>query len=132
MSISGVTSNDLLYQLYQSSNAASSTQNATNTQAAQSSSPFDQILQSLGTDLQSGNLQNSQQDFAKLQQALQGINQVHGHHHHHKHGSGANQANSGQTTQTASTAGATPTASNLLSTAVSGITQNQAATTSTS
>jgi hypothetical protein len=132
MSISGVTSNDILNQLYQSSNVTSATQNATNSQATQSSSPFDQILQSLGTDLQSGNLQNSQQDFAKLQQALQGISQVHSHHHHHKHGSGANQANSGQATQTASSTGTTQTGSNVLSTAVSGITQNQAATTSTS
>jgi hypothetical protein len=123
MSIASISSNDLLYQtLRQTNNTATSTQNTANVQGTQDSSQFSQILQSLNTDLQSGNLQNAQQDFAQLQQALNGLSNVQGHpHHHHKHASGNSQATN--TAQAGSSQGTAQTASPVLSTAVTGVSQ---------
>ncbi len=112
MSISSINSNNQLYQtLYQTQNSAlnslatPSSTSSQSTQGTQAASSFTQMLQTLGTDLQSGNLQSAQQDFTQLQQLLQGIGsnqngsqtQVHHHRHHHSDSSAANsyQANAG-------------------------------------
>jgi hypothetical protein len=121
MSVSSVTSNDLLYQtLCPANDTTTSAQNTANSQGTQDASKFSQILQSLGTDLQSGNVQTAQQDLAQLQQALQGIKSAKGHHHHHHSPTSGNSqiANVGQAT---SLQGTTTIASNVLSTAVGGI-----------
>ncbi|NVN93359.1 MAG: hypothetical protein HXX11_22565 [Desulfuromonadales bacterium] len=127
MNVSTITSCNPLYQaLKQTSNTTSSTRNSANSQGTQSTSQFSQILQSLGTDLQSGNLQNAQQDFAQLQQALQSTNQAQGHHHrHHSH------AHADKSVQSTGLQGTSQTASNLLSTALSGISPSQSTTTTT-
>ncbi len=136
MSVSNVTSNDLLYQtLYQTNNTSSSSQNTVNTQgtqAAQGAGSFSQILQNLGTDLQSGNMTNAQQDFAQLQQLLTTVGNVQGHHHH-RHGHGHDKGNTQtaaavQPVQVAGSQGTTSTGSNVLTTAVSGISSQTTAT----
>ena len=56
------------------------------------------MLNTLGQDLQSGNLSQAQQDFQQLQQGLQadGTQQASGQHrHHHHHGGGEQQNDSG-------------------------------------
>ena len=136
MSVSNVTSNDLLYQtLYQTNNTSSSSQNTVitqGTQAAQGAGSFSQILQNLGTDLQSGNMTNAQQDFAQLQQLLTTVGNVQGHHHH-RHGHGHDKGNTQtaaavQPVQVAGSQGTTSTGSNVLTTAVSGISSQTTAT----
>ncbi len=60
--------------------------------AGLNSNPILQAFQSLGKDLQSGNLTAAQQDFATIQQSAQqaqSSGQAH-HGHHHHHASGAN------------------------------------------
>jgi hypothetical protein len=65
---------------------------STNASGASSSNPILQAFQSLGKDLQSGNLTAAQQDFATIQQSAQQAQASgqahHGHHHHHGDGSG--------------------------------------------
>jgi hypothetical protein len=65
--------------------ATSSTSSTANT------NPVLQAFQSLGKDLQSGNLSAAQQDFATIQQSAQQAQASgqahHGHHHHHAGGS---------------------------------------------
>lgn len=131
MSVSEIVPHDPLCQAwYQSSATTPSVQDSGNPQEAQGAGQFSQILQSLGTDLQSGNLENAQQDFAQLQQTLQGINQAQGHHrHHHGHG----RADAGQPTRAdGSPEATTATATSVLSTAVGGISPSQPVTTTAS
>ena len=72
-------------------NAASGT-NLTAVSA--NSNPIVQAFQSLGKDLQSGNLAAARQDFANIQQNAQqaqaSVPAHHGHHHHRAGGSNAN------------------------------------------
>ncbi len=72
--------------------ASSATTTAAPTGATPSSTsnPILQAFQSLGKDLQSGNLTAAQQDFATIQQSAQQAQASgqahHGHHHHHSGG----------------------------------------------
>ena len=69
---------------------ASSATSAAGATSSTSSSPILQAFQSLGKDLQSGNLSAAQQDFAAIQQSAQQSQASgqahHGHHHHHSGG----------------------------------------------
>jgi hypothetical protein len=106
------------------------TSNSTLNQANQT---LQQDLLNLGTSLQSGNLSGAQQSFAQLLQDKQNINQAqstsqsqgHHHHHHHHHATGNQQANSGQTSPSSSS-------HTVLSSAISGVSQSQSSTTTTS
>ena len=104
MSISGINSNNQTDQMWFQSQlgalgAASSSNSSTTTSASsqntQSVSSFDQLMQTLGNDLQSGNLKSAQQDFSQLQQlnqnssGTQTANATQGHHHHHHHFGGS-------------------------------------------
>src|ERR1700755_2781219 len=66
---------------------ASSATSAAGVTSSTSSNPVLQAFQSLGKDLQSGNLSAAQQDFATIQQSAQQAQASgqahHGHHHHH-------------------------------------------------
>ena len=95
-----------------------------------------QDLQNLGNALQSGSLTNAQQSFAQLLQDKQNLNKTQGatqsqahHHHHHHHASGSQQANAGQTSSTNSSQ---TTAQNILSSALTGVSQCQSSSTTTS
>jgi len=151
MSVSGISSNDQIYQmLYQTQNStlnsvnSQSASNLQSTQGTQSTSSFEQMMQSLGTDLQSGNLQNTQQDFNQLQQLLQGAGSAQNtsqtqvkHHHHHHHGGGSGSANSStsassnDTSTTSSSTAAASFLSNSVQTpqAVSSVSQGQSTST---
>jgi len=68
--------------------SSSTAASATSANASSSdSNPVLQAFQSLGKDLQSGNLTAAQQDFAAIQQSAQQSQASgqshHGHHHHH-------------------------------------------------
>ncbi|MEN7431873.1 hypothetical protein VA599_14025 [Chromobacterium sp. TRC.1.1.SA] len=66
--------------------------------ASSAGSSISSLLNTLGQDLQSGNLSQAQQDFQQLQQGLQadGTQQASGQHrHHHHHGGGEQQNDSG-------------------------------------
>jgi hypothetical protein len=77
---------------------AATTPAATTTAATTSNNSVAQAFAQLGQDLQSGNLQAAQQDFATLQQdAQQNSAQVGGHHHHH-HTESSQNSSSGQQT----------------------------------
>jgi outer membrane protein assembly factor BamD (BamD/ComL family) len=74
----------------------------TTTAANPSASPLATAFAKLGQDLQSGNLQAAQQDFATVQQDAQQLSanqQVagHGHHHHHTESSQSSSSSSQQT-----------------------------------
>jgi len=75
----------------QAASSSSSATSSTNSGASASSNPILQAFQSLGQDLQSGNLSAAQQDFATIQQSAQQAQASgqahHGHHHHHAGGS---------------------------------------------
>jgi hypothetical protein len=65
---------------------ASGATSAASATSSTSSSPILQAFQSLGKDLQSGNLSAAQQDFATIQQsAQQSQASGHAHHGHHHH-----------------------------------------------
>src|ERR1700722_4760825 len=71
----------------QSTGPTSGATPATNSAASSSSNPVLQAFQSLGQDLQSGNLSAAQQDFATIQQSAQqaqASGQAHHGHHHHR------------------------------------------------
>jgi hypothetical protein len=72
-----------------SANAAAST-TASGATPSSTANPVLQAFQSLGKDLQSGNLTAAQQDFATIQQSAQQAQASgqahHGHHHHHSGG----------------------------------------------
>ena len=76
--------------------SASSATSAASATASSNSNPILAAFQSLGKDLQSGNLTAAQQDFATIQQSAQQAQAVgqphHGHHRHHSAGAetGAN------------------------------------------
>jgi len=79
----------------QFANATASATSSANATASSNSNPvLLQAFQSLGKDLQSGNLTAAQQDFATIQQSAQQAQASgqahHGHHHHHGNGSDAN------------------------------------------
>ena len=142
MSVSGISSNDQIFKmLYQTQNStlnsvnSQSASNSQSTKGTQSTSSFEQMMQNLGTDLQSGNLQSAQQDFNQLQQLLQGAgsaqntSQTQVHHHHHHHGGNANTSNS--TTASSSSTAAASFLSNSVQTpqAVSTVSQGQSTST---
>jgi len=56
--------------------------------SSQVSSPISQAFNQLSQDLQSGNLSGAQQDYATLQQDVEGKVEQ-GHHHHHHDGGGS-------------------------------------------
>jgi hypothetical protein len=102
MSIIGILSSNLF-----ASGASQHTQNAQNTQSSGNGpSKFQQIkteFQQLGQDLQAGNLQAAQSDYANVQQdaqqnASQNAAQAHGHHHHHHHTEGSQESGANQGT----------------------------------
>lgn len=70
--------------------SATTSAGATAATSSASSNPILQAFQSLGKDLQSGNLSAAQQDFATIQQSAQQAQASgqphHGHHHHHNGG----------------------------------------------
>jgi outer membrane protein assembly factor BamD (BamD/ComL family) len=76
---------------------------STATGANPSESPLATAFAKLGQDLQSGNLQAAQQDFATVQQdaqqlsASQQVARGHGHHHHHTESSQSSSTSSQQT-----------------------------------
>ncbi len=76
---------------------ASATPSTTSSTSA-NSNPILQAFQSLGQDLQSGNLTAAQQDFATIQQSAQQAQASgqahHGHHHHHTGGSAGGESTS--------------------------------------
>src|SRR5579863_6490019 len=76
--------------------ATSSATSSTTSGASSNSNPILQAFQSLGQDLQSGNLTAAQQDFATIQQSAQQSQASgqahHGHHHHHAGGSNGDSA----------------------------------------
>jgi hypothetical protein len=77
--------------------ASSTTTSASPTGATSSASsnPILQAFQSLGKDLQSGNLSAAQQDFATIQQSAQQAQASgHAHHGHHHHHAGSDDSNS--------------------------------------
>ena len=146
MSVSGISSNDqILQMLYQTQNStlnsvnSQSASNSQSTKGTQSTSSFEQMMQSLGTDLQSGNLQSAQQDFNQLQQLLQGAGSAQNtgqtqvrHHHHHHGGNGNGNANtSNSTTVSSSSTAAASFLSNSVQTpqAVSSVSQGQSTST---
>jgi soluble cytochrome b562 len=74
-----------LQQLLPNSSAGNQTQNG---QQGSNQSPFATDLNAVGQALQSGNVSDAQEAFAKLQQDMQSIQ---GHHHHHINGSAGTQ-----------------------------------------
>ena len=86
--------------------------------------------------LQPGSQLNGQQTFAQLLQDKQNPaqpqatpqGQAH-HHHHHHHASGSQQANSGQSSTTGSSQA---TAQNILTSALTGVSQGQSSNTANS
>ena len=85
--------------IVQSGATAPSTATAPNTAASNNS--VVQAFAQLGQDLQSGNLQGAQQDFANLQQdaqqnSSQQVGGHHGHHHHHAESSQSSTSSSSQ------------------------------------
>ena len=80
------------------SSATSATSATGSTAATSSSNPVLQAFQSLGKDLQSGNLSAAQQDFAAIQQSAQQAQSSgqahHGHHHHHSGGDSSSSTSS--------------------------------------
>lgn len=127
MNVSGITSNNLLNQVLPST--ASSANTGTNPLEANGANQFNQILQGLSSDIQSGNLQNAQQDLTKLQQALHDINQIQSHHHHRHHAKGNSQTASQQTAAESLSVSQLQPASNATLTAVNAMSQSQAAST---
>src|ERR1700722_10189487 len=96
----------LAQQLPKGGQLSATSTSASGTSAATSSSnPILQAFQSLGQDLQSGNLSAAQQDFATIQQSAQQAQASgqahHGHHHHHARGSdsSSNSSSPGSTLQ---------------------------------
>ncbi len=87
----------LSQQLPNGGQSSATSTSASGTSATTSSSnPILQAFQSLGQDLQSGNLSAAQQDFATIQQSAQqaqASGQAH-HGHHHHHGGGETNTNS--------------------------------------
>jgi outer membrane protein assembly factor BamD (BamD/ComL family) len=75
---------------------------ATSTGTNPSASPLATAFAKLGQDLQSGNLQAAQQDYATVQQdaqqqsASQQVSGHHGHHHHHTESSQSSSSSSSQ------------------------------------
>lgn len=109
---------------------------ASNSTLGQTNQTLQQDLQNLGTALQSGSLSSAQQSFAQLLQDKQNLNQAQGttqsqghHHHHHHHATGNQQANASQTSQTSSSQG---TVQNILTSALTGVSQSQGSTMTTS
>lgn len=98
--------------LSQTSSAASSALSSAATAASGSqtnSNPLLQAFNQLGKDLQSGNLQAAQQDFANIektaqqnvQNAQQNTQQTGGHHHHHHHVESSQRSSSSSSSQQA-------------------------------
>ena len=75
------------------------------TQSSTSTSPntdsAGQAIQNIGSALQSGNITDAQQAFAKLQAATKGAGK--GHHHHHKAGASQGSSATAGASQTGTT-----------------------------
>jgi outer membrane protein assembly factor BamD (BamD/ComL family) len=75
---------------------------ATSTATKPTASPLATAFAKLGQDLQSGNLQAAQQDYATVQQDAQqqsASQQVSGHHGHHRHHTESSQSSSSSSSQ---------------------------------